>query len=53
MSIKKLMKLGLFANVHANKINTVQATGTLAGGEAVVLTNHVRMVYSKEIEFKA
>jgi len=37
----------------ANTINTVVATGTLAGGDAVVLTNHQRAVYSKEIEFKA
>lgn len=36
-----------------NRINTVVATGSLAGGEAVVLTNHVRAVYSKEIEFKS
>lgn len=36
-------------------INTVtQTTGTsLEGGEAVMLDNHVRTVYSKEIEFKA
>jgi len=38
-----------------SQINTViQPTGTdLAGGEAVKLDNHVRVVYSKEIEFKA
>lgn len=37
------------------QINTVvQDTGTtLDGGEAVKLDNHVRLVYSKEIEFKA
>lgn len=41
---------------HAtNKIGTVvQNTGTsLDGGTAVKLDNHVRVVYSKEIEFKA
>lgn len=37
----------------ANKMNTVVATGDLAGGTAVVLDNHVRQVYSKEIEFSA
>lgn len=38
----------------ANKINTVVSTATgLAGGDAVQLTNHVRAVYSKEIEFNA
>lgn len=38
-----------------SQINTVtQPTGTnLAGGEAVKLDDHVRVVYSKEIEFKA
>lgn len=54
--MKKKAKLGLFANVFANsQINTVTtATGTnLAAGEAVKLDNHVRTVYSKEIEFKA
>jgi N4-gp56 family major capsid protein len=53
--MKKQFKLGLFANVFAaNQINTVvnSATG-LAGGDAVQLPNHVRAVYSKEIEFKA
>jgi N4-gp56 family major capsid protein len=38
----------------ADKINTVVNTATeLAGGDSVQLTNHVRTVYSKEIEFKA
>lgn len=36
-----------------SQINTVTATGALDGGTAVKLTNHVRVVYSKEIEFKA
>ena len=36
-----------------NYMNTVVATGTLAGGEAVKLDNNVRAVYSKEIEFQA
>lgn len=46
----------LFMNVKADgQMNTVtQPSGTtLAGGEAVLLDNHVRTVYSKEIEFKA
>jgi N4-gp56 family major capsid protein len=40
---------------YADQMNTVvQPTGTsLDGGEAVKLDNHVRVVYSKEIEFKA
>lgn len=40
---------------YANQINTVtQPTGTvLDGGTAVQLTHHVRVVYSREIEFKA
>jgi len=40
---------------RASEINTVtQPTGTqLKGGTAVLLDNHVRTVYSKEIEFKA
>lgn len=48
-------KLGLLANVFANQINTVTVNSgqALAGGEAVKLDNHVRLVYSKEIEFKA
>lgn len=55
MKLSQVKKLGLFANVFANQMNTVTvASGTnLAGGEAVQLPNHVRMVYSKEIEFKA
>ena len=37
-----------------NYINTVISTATgLAGGDAVQLTNHVRAIYSKEIEFYA
>lgn len=54
MNFKQKTKARLFMNVQA-KMNTVsQATGTvLAGGEAVKLDNHVRTVYSKEIEFKA
>lgn len=40
---------------RADEINTVvQANGTvLEGGTAVKLDNHVRVVYSKEIEYKA
>ena len=55
MNFKQKTKARLFMNVHANKINTVvQTSGTkLDGGEAVKLDNHVRTVYSKEIEFKA
>lgn len=55
-SIKRAMRLGMFANVFANQMNTVTVgTGTaLSGGaEAVKLDNHTRVVYSKEIEFKA
>lgn len=37
-----------------NYINTVVSTATgMAGGDSVQLTNHVRAVYSKEIEFYA
>lgn len=36
-----------------SQINTVVATGTVDAGQAVKLDNHVRQVYSKEIEFKA
>lgn len=45
----------LFRTVKADEINTViQPSGTtLDGGTAVKLDNHVRTVYSKEIEFKA
>lgn len=56
MNFKEKAKARLFMNVKAeSQINTVtQTTGTnLAGGEAVQLDNHVRIVYSKEIEFKA
>jgi N4-gp56 family major capsid protein len=55
MKLAQRKKLGLFANVFAvNKMNTVVSTATgLAGGDAVQLPNHVRTVYSKEIEFKA
>lgn len=42
----------LFMTAHA-EINTVVATGTVDAGDAVKLDNHVRQVYSKEIEFKA
>ena len=50
----KLLKL-LIRTARADEINTVvQPTGTqLDGGTAVKLDNHVRTVYSKEIEFKA
>lgn len=55
-----LMRLAnkLFMKSHAiekSQINTVtQNTGTaLDGGEALKLDNHVRAVYSREIEFKA
>lgn len=44
----------LFLNVYAeNQINTVVTTGSVDAGQAVLLDNHVRTVYSKEIEFKA
>lgn len=36
-----------------NYINTAVATGTLTSGEAVVLINNQRPVYSREISFKA
>lgn len=52
----KRKRFGLFSTVKADgQMNTViQPTGTaLDGGEAVKLDNHVRVVYSKEIEFKA
>jgi N4-gp56 family major capsid protein len=51
-----LKRLSLYANVKAESyMNTVvQPTGTtLDGGQAVQLPNHVRVVYSREIEFKA
>ena len=52
--MNKLFKL-LIRTAKADEINTVtQPTGTdLVGGKAVLLDNHVRTVYSKEIEFKA
>ena len=52
--MNKLLKL-LIRTARADEINTVvQPTGTqLDGGTAVLLDNHVRTVYSKEIEFKA
>ena len=52
--MNKLLKL-LIRTAKADEINTVtQPTGTqLEGGTAVKLDNHVRIVYSKEIEFKA
>lgn len=50
----------LFRPVKADEINTVVNGGAGAGGTAltggqtpVVLTDHIRTVYSKEIEFKA
>lgn len=52
----KRKRFGLFSTVKADgQMNTVvQNTGTaLDGGDAVKLDNHVRVVYSKEIEFKA
>lgn len=47
--------LGVNTPVTPPEMNTVvQATGTsLTGGTAVKLDHHVRVVYSKEIEFKA
>lgn len=52
--MKKLLKL-FVRTAKADEINTVtQPSGTkLDGGTAVLLDNHVRTVYSKEIEFKA
>lgn len=52
--MNKLLKL-LFRTARAAEINTVvQPSGTkLDGGTAVLLDNHVRTIYSKEIEFKA
>lgn len=53
---KRSLIRSLFMTAHAESfMNTVsQATGTaLTGGEAVKLNDHVRQVYSKEIEFKA
>jgi N4-gp56 family major capsid protein len=53
LAIKKRNRL--FMNVQASEINTVvRPTGTVVdAGTAVKLDNHVRVVYSKEIEFKA
>jgi N4-gp56 family major capsid protein len=49
-----VQKLGLYNNVFAeSQMNTVTVTGQVDAGEAVKLDNHVRVVYSKEIEFKA
>lgn len=52
--MNKLLKL-FIRTAKADEINTVvQPTGTdLDGGSAVILDNHVRTIYSKEIEFKA
>ena len=52
--MNKLLKL-FIRTAKADEINTVvQPTGTnLDGGTALLLDNHVRTVYSKEIEFKA
>lgn len=44
----------LLRNAKADEMNTVVNDGVLTGGAtAVKLTNHVRTVYSKDIEFKA
>lgn len=56
--MNKLLKLFIrtaLADVKVGEMNTVnQPDGTvLDGGTAVKLTNHVRTIYSKEIEFKA
>lgn len=56
MTFKPFKKVGMFLNVHAaDEMNTiVRATGTaIDAGVAVKLDNHSRVVYSKEIEFKA
>lgn len=52
--MNKFLKLFL-RTAKADEINTVvQNSGTsLDGGEAVKLDNHTRVVYSKDIEFKA
>ena len=51
--MNKLLKL-LIRTAKADEINTVVSTAEdLDAGKAVKLTNHVRTVYSKEIEFKA
>ena len=58
MKKKSLLRIfnPLFLDVYATSyMNTVVRASTtdLAGGEAVKLDNHVRVVYSKDIEFKA
>lgn len=56
MKVKKLNSIFSFLRqAKASEINTVVATSgtSLAGGDAVKLDNHVRLVYSQEIEFKA
>lgn len=52
--MKKLLQL-FFRTAKADEINTVvTASGTsLDAGTAVKLDNHTRIIYSKEIEFKA
>lgn len=51
--MNKLLKL-FIRTARADEINTVVSTAEdLEAGKAVKLTNHVRTVYSKEIEFKA
>lgn len=51
--MNKLLKL-FIRTARADEINTVvQPSGTnLDGGTAVLLDNHVRTVYSKEIELR-
>lgn len=53
--VAKADVFGATTPVAPPEMNTVaQATGTvLDGGKAIKLDNHVRVVYSKEIEFKA
>ena len=55
MNFKQKTKALMFMNVKADEMNTVvRPTGTtIDAGTAVQLPNHVRVVYSKEIEFKA
>lgn len=54
MNYKQKTKARLFMNVKAeSQMNTVVATGNVDAGQAVQLPHHVRMVYSKEIMFKA
>lgn len=54
-SLLQKRKLNLFANVFADEMNTiVRPTGTaIDAGTALKLDNHSRVVYSREIEFKA